>query len=331
MGLMLQHKNMMIAVQQQALQAYLPALCQQAMAFNLDMGTVVEQAVNQSMEVEPNTTWNAIPEGKLYQTYGWILHKVAQASPGEVEITVSTAILDSLEGQMLQDRYHKRPRVGRISIHSQHIFRCLADISNAAQSGHIGRVLHNFFIDNISYIASNNGTRALSQWCFAILQAEMPRESKASCLRNLLREEPGLPERVRAQEGQKAQFVARALADVFHHMDRHEMVPLRPNWLQDELLHRRRPRSRGREEPRGRDNEVVREVVRMVEANEDAAKHGRRMLQLVMGRKYEPNIERQTLLGRNSSEDELDSLASEDETVGIRRNRWRDWRDQQRV
>ena len=305
-------QDWVMVVQQQALQVYLPGLYKQALVSGLDMGTVIEGCVADSPETEPTTLWNAIDPERLYLCYQWILNQVAQVSSCEVEIDVSMTIRDVLRGNLAKDGFEGRlpTASGQVSIHSQRMFRAFADVSCAAHSHQMGRVLHGFFVENVAYIASHNSSTSLAQWCYAIRQAEMSLEMHADCLRKLLRLRPDLPEKVRSLPGPKAQSVFQDLTWVGASLDTDDLAPLRRDRLDlDDLAYRRRVRSPSHGV---REDEVLRQAKRMIQANEEAADHGKRMLQLAMGRRYERDLDKQLLLGYDGSGDDIASTVSED-------------------
>lgn len=109
---------------------------------------------------------------------------------------------------------------------SQHLFRCMAEVSCKTESIKLGTILLQFFNRHASLIASTDSSSALAQWCYSILCATARDTDRYECLRKVLRLRPDLPHTIRGR-GRKAADVADRLDWVASRAGRRDVQPRR--------------------------------------------------------------------------------------------------------
>ncbi|SMY21676.1 unnamed protein product [Zymoseptoria tritici ST99CH_1A5] len=299
----LQTNNARITVQEYTLLSFLPGLYRQIVQASYDTGAVIDHLVSTSPEIWPRTGWNPLYEAELADAYLSIIRTLARSSSGEADIVVSEALMSKLEGAMALDNNDTRMRGGRfIHRRSQHLFRCLAEVSHQAKSSKIGNVLAQFFYRYASEIASVDQSSALCQWCYALLRATTRDVDRYDCLKRVLRVRPDLPAKI-AGSGNKAHKVAQLLDRVAANMSRRELKPRVEalDWRYPEVRERSRSRGRQLTLSDGRrpsdlgyldEDDVLAlralQAERVLIAREE---EGRRMLQLTLGRHYNNRLD----------------------------------------
>jgi hypothetical protein len=240
-------------------------------------------------------------EAELADAYLSIIRALARSSPGEADFVVSEALMKELESAIAQDRNDARMMDGSyFHQRSQHMFRCMAEVSHRARSSKIGNVLAQWFFRHATSIASTDSSSALCQWCYALMRATIREMDRVDCLKRVVRERPELARKI-AGQGAKAYKVAQMLDRIASRMRRRE-VKLRGDGL--EALDWRFPSARARSMSRGRqlmlsdgrlsgdlglqdeDDALALQALQAERVLMAREEQGRRMLQLTMGRHF---------------------------------------------
>ena len=275
-----------LSVQERALGDYLPALARSLPKYGFDVEALVEKSIANCPELRPTTQWNALEAEKLHFDYNWIILAISRSSTANVGNNIYNVMLDRLNECLSEDKKERRTCANvEFSIQTQRQFRRWAEISHATQSSQITRVLSTFFVDNAAYIASHDSSRALGQWCYALIRAPLRAEDCFDCLRRVLRERLNLCQRL-ATTGWKGQVVVGKLSKVASLMrlevrPRNDFHPRR-RWDDRQLLFGEGNRLHRRF---GNDG-LLYESERIPRVQDEAVRQNRRMLQLSMGRRY---------------------------------------------
>lgn len=300
---------LLVSVQERALHSLLPDLALQLLHNSHDAGSLIDTLILESPELPPITQWNPLEEHELRRAYVWVLDAISRASHGEVEIAVVDGLTEALEARLAEDAGAARMMSEPFFHHrSQHLFRCMAEVSRSSGSLKLGSVLGRWFLGHVGEIARVEHSMALGQWCYAVLRVTMRQSERVECLRRVLRERPDLPAKL-VGRGRKAAEVAEsleAIGGLGGQIGRRELHVREGLALDDPFLDvRHRSRSRGRRDILGlhdfglRDDgdDLARQAERLMLAQEEAAHESRRMVQLSLGRRYGDLLRRPEALG----------------------------------
>ncbi|CAK3977180.1 Hypothetical predicted protein [Lecanosticta acicola] len=284
----------LVSVEERALEALLPEYARQASRRPYDADSLIDQFVLDSPELWPMTKTNPLVEEELRNVFYSILQAMTRSCHGEVDRLVATHLMERLDNSLASD-VGKARHIAEPFCHTeaQHLFRALAEASNRTGSRRIGELLASFFLTRAAtYITSTESSLYLGQWLFAIVRANMSEQHRHECFRLAMRKRPDLAIKL-AGRGWKANKVIEHLDRAGVHTGTRGGDLLALNLLPGLSIRNGRTclRDSGLRSPLdglgkldGGDDGFWLE--RLVLAQEDAAKQGRRMLQLTMGRRY---------------------------------------------
>jgi hypothetical protein len=208
------HPRRTFVLNENALYSYLPDFTAKYFRNpNSSVDAIISNYILSNPEINQQY-WNPVSSEVLRDVFYTIFDAVANAQSGEVVYSTSRRLLRELEDCFREDEHAVLLSGSRVSRHSQHMFRSLAEISHSARSPHIGSVLCTFFLDHVRTFALRDSARSLVQWCHAIIRAYMPEENKRKCMERLLDVRPDLIEELDDEPGAKAQKVANYLEDI---------------------------------------------------------------------------------------------------------------------
>lgn len=234
---------------------------------------------------------------------------MTQSCNRDIGNLVASHLIERLDSCLTSDM-NKARHIAEPFCHSevQHLFRALAEASNRTGSRVIGEILATFFITRAStYITASESSLFLGQWLFAIVRANMSDHYRRECFHLVMRERPDLSIKL-AGRGWKADKVIEHLEWAGVHTSARGGDLLALDFPGYSL--RDRGCLRGGQGLMGggmlgggllsslegfggldRGGEDF-SLERLVLAQEDAAKQGRRMLQLTLGRRYADRFDR---------------------------------------
>lgn len=166
------------------LHEYLSGLYQAIEARRLNERMIVDEWIFDCPDLNSEYR-NSLTREDLAEAFESTIAMARHAQMGQLEAGIPHSLQLDFEQAMQWDQIDQNCRDPRITLDTQRLFRALAYVSYCCRSISLGRVLHDFFIRHVQWIAMHNGRRSLWQWCVAIMESGMTYDMKRDCASHL--------------------------------------------------------------------------------------------------------------------------------------------------